>query len=100
MELTNWKLTRKISSQHYKTIEVTMKIKDEEMTEFTKMMNWGIATKTIVKFSVYCNSDTIFISSIDSHGKGDAITIMGMGSSLTEAMISYTNERGKKWSSI
>jgi len=72
-----------------------MKIEMNEMEQFTSMMNWGISNKMIVKFSVYCNSDTIFISSIDSNGKGDVKTIMGMGSTLTKAMISYTNERGR-----
>lgn len=72
-----------------------MRVETSEMEQFTAMMNWGIKKESIIKFSVYCNSDTMFISSIEANGDGHTEVILGMGSNLTKAMISYSNERAK-----
>lgn len=72
-----------------------IKVADQEAIQISKMIEWASSNKKMVKFSIYCNNDTMFIASIDSNGKGDARTIMGMGKNLTEAMTQYSSERVK-----
>ena len=62
-----------------------MKLNEEETKQFVKMMEWANNEKSIKKFSVYVQNNTIFIVCNKNGGK----VIQGNGSTLTQAMKGY-----------
>lgn len=62
-----------------------MKLNEEETKQFVKMMEWANKEKSIKKFSVHVQNNSIFIVCFKNSGK----VIQGNGSTLTQAMQGY-----------
>lgn len=62
-----------------------MKLNKNETNNFVKMMEWASKEKSIKKFSVYVQNNSIFICCLKIGGK----VIQGNGKTLAEAMNGY-----------